>query len=57
MKQYDIKVCSVCENVISVSALSKREAIRKIKELIKCSKIQNTFINNFSKRYVNLKIL
>lgn len=57
MKQYDIKVCSIFENVISVSASSKREAIRKVKELIKCSKIQNTFINNFSKRFINLKII
>ena len=34
MKKYDIKIQNIKENVISVNASSRREALKKVKRII-----------------------
>ena len=45
MKKYDIKIQNIKENVISVNASSRREALKKVKRIIKNSSIHDVDIN------------
>ena len=56
MKKYDIKIQKIKENVISVNASSRREALKKVKRIIKNSSIHDVDINGITKNYTYLYV-
>ncbi|MBE6150524.1 MAG: hypothetical protein E7162_01730 [Firmicutes bacterium] len=56
MKKYDIKIQNVKENIISVNATSRRGALKKVKKIIKNSRIHDVDINGITKNYISLYI-
>ena len=56
MKKYDIKIQNIKENVISVNASSRREALKKVNRIIKNSSIHDVDINGITKNYTYLYV-
>jgi len=55
-EKYDIKIQNVKENIISVNATSRRGALKKVKKIIKNSRIHDVDINGITKNYISLYI-
>lgn len=56
MKKYNIKIQNIKENVISVNASSRRDALKKVKRIMKNSSIHDVDINGITKNYVSLYV-
>ncbi|MDO5569794.1 MAG: hypothetical protein Q4G04_06840 [bacterium] len=55
MKKYNIRFKKIMENVISIPAKNKKEAMEMAKDLLRTSIIKDVEINNITKHYVILE--
>ena len=55
MKKYDVKFQVISENIITIPASSKKEALEKAKDLLNNSNIKDLDIKNITKHYVVLE--
>ena len=55
MKKYNIKFKTIKENIITIPARNKKEAIETAKDLLKNTIIKDVEINNITKHYVILE--
>lgn len=56
MKEYNVKINTINENILNVTASSEREALSKVEELICSSKIKDIFLIGVSKHYTKIGV-
>ena len=56
MKNYNVKVQMVKEDVISIPAYSKKEAIKKVEELIFSTTLKDFDVEFITNKYISIDI-
>lgn len=57
MKNYNVKIQVIKENLISVPAFSKKDAIERVEEFVKNSDIKKLDIENITNDYILLDLV
>lgn len=56
MKNYNVKVQMIKEDVISIPAYSKKEAIKKVEELVLSTTLKDLDVAFITNKYISLDI-